>query len=263
MQMQFYFVNKSMLPPHTLRCLRSAFIAAAAGLLMSPLALAQSASAAAGGAASETLLQDFPAGSIQSVETAELALTEIEQQRSRIEASFAESELACYPKFFATSCLDAAKEQRREALAELRPIEVEANAYKRRARAAERDKALADKRAEEEAQASQRASEQKEREAAASEQEAAVSQKTKKARDADQKAVNAGADDRVGRHAAKVRQLQAEEAANAQKRAENVAHHEKKVRQAQTHQQEIAAKKAEKERERTAKSSTPAPPLQP
>jgi hypothetical protein len=260
MQNATLFLNKLMLIPHTLRCMRSGLIAAAAALLMSPLALAQSASGAAAEASSETLIQDFPAGSIHSVETAERALTEVEKQRSRIETRFAESEVACYTKFFATACLDAAKEQRRQELAELRPIEIEANATKRRARAAERDQALADKRAEEEAQASQLASEQKEKEAAASEHEAAVSQKTKKAGDDDQKAAT---DDRVARHAAKLGRLQAEEAANAQKRARNIADHEKKVQRARAHQDEVAAKKAKKERERAEKLGTPTSPLQP
>jgi hypothetical protein len=197
----------------------------------------------------------YPAGSIQSVETADIALAEITKEQVRIEEEYANSEQACYPKFFATSCLDAAKERRRAALALIRPIEVEANAFKRRARVADRDKALAEKRLEEESEAARRSKDQQEKEAATARKEAAAAQKGKKAADTVPPVL-----DRSAVHEAKLKRLREEDAANAQKRAANVAAYEKKMKEAQARQQEVAAKKAEKERERAAKAAAPATP---
>jgi colicin import membrane protein len=220
-------------------------------LLLTAMALSAPPCALAQPAAGGTVAQRFPPGSIQSVETAELALGEVVRERTRIEAEYGNAEQACYPKFFATSCLDKAKEQRRASLAAIRPVEVEANAFKRRARVAERDKALAEKKAEEEAQAGQRAQQQQEQEAARAKKEAAAATPNKPG-------AEAPVTDRVAEHEARMKRLQQEEAADAPKRAANAAAYDKKVREAQARQQEVAAKKAEKERERAEKAAAKA-----
>jgi len=106
--------------------------------------------------ASENLVKRYPAGSIQSIEVADQALEEVSRARAGTEALFAEDERACYSKFFATSCLQNAKERRRYALAQLRRIEVEAGGFKRHARVLARDRDLAEKQMKDELEAPQR-----------------------------------------------------------------------------------------------------------
>lgn len=106
--------------------------------------------------ASENLVKRYPAGSIQSIEMADQALEEVSRARADTEALFAEDERACYPKFFATSCLENAKERRRHVLAQLRRIEVEAGGFKRHARVLARDRDLAEKQMKDELEAPQR-----------------------------------------------------------------------------------------------------------
>lgn len=103
-----------------------------------------------------TVMERYPAGSIHSEERADQALKDIELERRAIDARFAKSERACYDKFFATDCLQKAKDLRRDALARMRSIEIEANTFKRRSRAEEREKAAAERTAKREAQANER-----------------------------------------------------------------------------------------------------------
>jgi hypothetical protein len=220
------------------------------GVIASSFAVAQDAPDGQPAALGVAVAKHFPPGSIKSVESAELALGEVSAERERIEQRFGVAEQVCYAKFFATSCLDRAKEERRAALALIRPVEVEANAFNRRAKVEERDKALAEKRAEEEVQAAQRAKQQQEQEAAAAKKAAAAGQAPP--------ARTATGVDREAEHAARVKRIEQEEAANAPKRAANVAAYEKKVKDAQARQQEVAAKKAEKEKERVAKEAADA-----
>lgn len=93
----------------------------------------------------KTLAERYPGGTIASVETAERALAEASASRADIEAVHATAKRACYPAFFSTACLDKAAEQRRTDLASLRPVEIEAEIFKRRARVIERDNALAER----------------------------------------------------------------------------------------------------------------------
>jgi colicin import membrane protein len=209
--------------------------------LATAMALAQDASVG--------VAERFPAGSIQSADSAEQALTAVQAERRRIEQRYAEAEQACYPKFFAASCLDEARERRRAALARLRPVEVEANAFKRRARADERDKALAEKRAAEDADAADRARRQQQNEAEAAQ---------KAAKEGLPPPRPAAERDRVAEHQAREQRRAQQEAADAPKRAANVASYEKKVMEAQKRQQEVAAKKAQKEKEKAAKAAAAA-----
>ncbi|MES2831196.1 MAG: hypothetical protein V4695_04305 [Pseudomonadota bacterium] len=87
----------------------------------------------------------YPTDSIRSVVMADAALREIKRQRSLIDAQYSKQEEACLPTFFTNNCLDNARERRRLSLALIRPIELEANAFKRRARVEERDRELATK----------------------------------------------------------------------------------------------------------------------
>lgn len=187
----------------------------------------------------------YPAGSIRSAEAAESALAEVAKERVEVEQRFAAEGRTCYSKFFATNCMDEAKERRRKALAQLRAVEVEANAYNRQARAAEREQAQADRRAMEETDRLERARRQQEKENAAA--PSTTHSEPKKESPA------AAASERRARHDAKLKRLQKEEAANAKKRADNIAAYERKVQAAQARQKEVENRKAEKERERLMK----------
>jgi colicin import membrane protein len=171
-----------------------------------------------------SLVERYPSGSIQSVEAADHAIEEVNQARSGVETQFAE---------------DA------HALAQLRPIEINANAFKRRDRVVERDKALAEKAAKEEAEAPQREQQQQEREAALA-KKSTTNESDPKARENVEAKNRADYSKRVAEHEAKLQREKAEEAANAKKRAENIAAYEKKVREAEARQRAIAEKKAGK-----------------
>ena len=84
------------------------------------LALAGQVARADGGLTPEGLAAKYPSGSIQTQESAEQALREVDQQRAAVEQKFATEQYDCYSQFFATKCLDAAKEERRVALAQIR-----------------------------------------------------------------------------------------------------------------------------------------------
>jgi hypothetical protein len=118
---------------------------AAAALLAGQCAFAQT-----------TIPERYPSGSIRSEELADKALSDLEAERKAIDARYAESERACYDKFFATSCLQKAKDARRDSLAKLRAIEVEAHTFKRRQRADDHERAAAERAAKRAAQASER-----------------------------------------------------------------------------------------------------------
>ena len=78
-----------------------------------------------------------------SVEQANRKLAEVAAARAAIESTFATNEQACYTKFFVNSCLDAARERRRSALAYQAALEDEAQYYKRKAAVDERDREVA------------------------------------------------------------------------------------------------------------------------
>jgi colicin import membrane protein len=197
-------------------------------------------------ASSTSISARYPARSIQSADMADRALADAASERSAVEARFVDEEHRCYSLFFANTCREAARERRRLALAQIRPVEVEANAFKRHMRVLERDKALADKRAEEEQNLSQRQQAQQKQ----PEREPSNAQSAKR--------VDSGRDkidgtQRRAQHEARLGRLEAEEAANAQKRADNISAYEKKVRESEARQREVEARKIEKERERAHK----------
>jgi colicin import membrane protein len=193
----------------------------------------------------------FPPGSILSVEGAETALAAVAAERAEIDARFRADEAACYSQFFASACLDTAKERRRGDLLKLRPVELDANAFMRRNRAAERDQALADRRAE-----------QTRRDAAVADSENAPAPK-ESANDVPQAEANPVAtrsgvnnSSRAVRHDEKLRQLQREELLEAKKRSENIAAYEKKLQDAEARQKEVENRRQEKVKERAAKQAS-------
>jgi hypothetical protein len=255
--------------------LRPYLIAAVLAVSFASPSSAQDAAARAQAAPADSsagLPQRYPARSIQSVDVADQALADVAKERSRIETQFANDQRACHAKFFMTSCLDTAKEQRRQALAQIRSIEIEANAFKRQTRAAEHDRILTDKRAEQEAAALKRKNDQKDKEGATNgsvtegnappqppvKKEADGKQRTMKPAKPDRSAHDGEAADSAVQRRARHQRTQAEEAADAQKRAENVAAYEKKVQDAEARQRDVAAKKAEKERQRAEKKASSA-----
>jgi colicin import membrane protein len=198
----------------------------------------------AGKAADISVAERYPSGSIKSVETAERALADVGKEREAVKMRFAEDERACYAKFFVASCLEDAKERRRSALELLHNIENEANLYERQARVQERDKALVEKRAQDDAAQAERQRNSK--------IETVKPKPVVPLKEPDPDQV-----DRVARHERKMKQMQAEEAADAQKRAENIAAYEKKVEEAKEHKKEVERKKAEKEQARLNRLNNP------
>lgn len=197
----------------------------------------------------------YPGGTIQSVEAADRALADVEVKRAAIEAQFTTEQRACFSQFFANACVDEAKERRRVSLAKIRPVEIEANAFKRRIRVIERDKALAEKRAEDERKKLHRVQHEQANPAASDKAPEAGAKKPTPV-DANQKNTVPTTADRVREHEERLERLQAEDRANAQKRAENIAAYEEKVRKAQERQRRVEEKKKQKELEK-AKQSTP------
>lgn len=203
--------------------------------------------AGTGAVLSADFVTRYPAGSILTANAADLALAEALTVRGQIESQFVLEERACYPTFFASSCLENAQERRREALARMRPVEVEANTFNRRMRVLDRDRALEEKRAMLAAEAPLRAKDQQLKEAEKARKISDSEQKKQALQDADNVTEP---DVRVDEHAQNLRRLQAAEAANALKRASNEAVFAQKSRDAEKRQREVAANKMEKERAR-------------
>ena len=190
----------------------------------------------------------FPPGSIRSVTEADVALADASAERADIEARYLADEQACHPKFFATSCIEQAKERRRAALAAVRPVEIEANAFKRQARVTERDKALAERLEKDEKERQER------QEGDGRLPAAQPGSKADAPASPPGKVQTTIFDDRVEKHEAKMKQRQAEDAADAAKRAENIAAYERKQQEALERQRKVAERKAEKERKRNGKA---------
>lgn len=187
----------------------------------------------------------YPAGSIRSVQDAEAALADVRQEQAEAEARYLAEQQACHPKFFATSCIEQAKERRRQALSAVRPVELEANTFKRKKRLAEREQALAERLAKDEHNRSRNAGQGVPEEATALPAPAAA-----RPDEPEPQEQSAPLDDRQAQHDAKRQRREAEEMANAGKRAANIAAYEKKQRDAEARQRKVAERKAEKERKR-------------
>lgn len=198
----------------------------------------------------DTFASRFPAGSIQSVEQANIALAAASKTREAILARHAESERGCYTKFIVSPCLDQAKDVRREALVGVRQVEIEADRFKRQSSLADQNKRLEEKRLARElaeperllrAQELQKSLAQKE----LSRQNAIVL--TPEAEEAARVAAEEAAAKREAEHEAKLQRQQEKTDADAGKRAKNVAAFEKKQQAAKERQAAFEAKKQQRE----------------
>ena len=115
-------------------------------ILMAPLHAQVKSAEVPTGAAPSASSATVVGGAINSVERADEVIREVGRQRIAVGAQYAKEQQGCSSVFLMTRCLDAARERRREALARLREPEIEANAFKRRARVDARDQALEEKR---------------------------------------------------------------------------------------------------------------------
>ena len=234
-------------------------------VLMAALALPAVRSAAA---SPEELARKYPQGSISSVEQADAAVREVQREREQIEARHADTQYACYSKFFSSPCVDKANEARRVALRQIGGIEVEAKAFRRRDTVVKRDQLLEEQRARDASEAPARAeqeklnlqkSEQKAADVAA--RQAAPEKQPDGRKAATPKAATAPrveGRDRIAEHEARMEKARTEEAADAEKRARNIADYQRKGLESQERQRKVAQKKAEaeqKERERAAKTT--------
>lgn len=189
----------------------------------------------------------YATGSIRSSELADRALADAKQERQVIEARLVAEQNVCYSKFFVTACVDDAKERRHAALELVRQVEIEANAFKRRARVAVSDDELARKREEKQAKAAQRAAAPQQEEAASTDRvhrDGAAKMRQQRSSGVVQPSDTISK--RVIRYEAKIARREAKKAADEKKRAENIAAYERKVETAKQRQREIAERKAER-----------------
>lgn len=199
----------------------------------------------------------YPKGSINSVESADAALADVRREREEVEARASDTEYACYSKFFSSPCVGKVKEQRRVDLERLKPIEVEANAFKRRDVVEKRDRVLAEQRAREEREAPERAererinTEKAARKAADVAARQAAPETPPKGRksatphaDTDADAPRADGRDRIAEHEARMQKARAEEEAKAAEREKNIAAYQRKQEEALERQRKVEEKKA-------------------
>ncbi|MDB5765749.1 MAG: hypothetical protein JWQ61_563 [Collimonas fungivorans] len=200
----------------------------------------------------------YPLETLTSVETANKALTDVADAKAEVEARDLEQRRACYQKFFVNHCLDIAKEQRRQAMKTIRPVDITANAFLRKDRADERDKALEVHDAAQPAEAAQKAQDQQAKELSNAEK---VKQGTAKEKEvaANTRKHMGEADKRVADHNAKLQKAQQDEAAKASERAANVAAFERKAKESAARQKEVADNKAAKAKDLAAKKAAAAP----
>lgn len=88
-----------------------------------------------------TFDQEYPMGSIQTIERADMAIAASDRLQSAIQALSAEAESACYDRFLVNACIDDARHQRRKWQDLVRRISFEAKAYIRQQRGAKPTKA--------------------------------------------------------------------------------------------------------------------------
>lgn len=199
----------------------------------------------------EGVVARYPADSIQSVETANAALAEVQEARAKLEARFEAEQQQCYPKFFTTACLNKATERKRLDLQLVKKIEIEANAYIRHARVEKRDRKLEEKARERAAKNKAdpilTAPQPEEAAAPAAPAADAVDPERKQKADAYAK--------RVADHEKRLQQLEQERQAGAAERAANVEKYEAKQKEAAERQRKVAERKAEKEKAEAARQA--------
>ncbi len=176
------------------------------------------------------------ASQAQDDEAAAAQLARIASERSVAESAFRAQEKACYGKFAVTDCLNAARAQRREKLADLRRQEMSLNDAQRKRKAAEHLRAIEERSSPEKQHqdAQRRASalqKQQERESSAAQKAAERSSGTPKT---GERAGSGGSHPSNGaERQARTASKQAETAAARSRRAEEAAQNVKKREQKQ------------------------------
>jgi len=191
----------------------------------------------------DSVVTRYPSGSIQSVDVANKALQDVEAQRNALDKKYSAEQHECYSKFFATDCLDAAKERHRVGTEKVHKVEVEANAFIRSDRVVQRDKNLAEKRGNESANPPKPLTD-------------LPIKTTTPQSDADRAKDH---QQRIADHDAKMKQMQQDRANDASQRAANVAAHNKKIQDAQARQADVAKKKEDKAKQAAAKAAASNP----
>ncbi|MDB5773926.1 MAG: hypothetical protein JWP38_59 [Herbaspirillum sp.] len=191
------------------------------------------------------LTEQYPAGTIRTVDGANAALDAASKERARIDVELIRQQRICYGKFFVSSCLEKVNGAHRDQSKKIKSIEVEAKTTLRQVRADERDAALADQRAKDLADAPRRAEEQRQN---ALQNASKVEESARRTAEADARAKvpATSPDQRIAEHEQKVREARARQEAVAKNHAANVAAHDKKVKDAAARQKEVADKKAAK-----------------
>jgi colicin import membrane protein len=174
----------------------------------------------------------------------------ISGERAQAEAEFAARQKQCYRKFAVNDCLNAAKAQRREKLADLRRQEISLNDAERKRKAAERSGSLEER----SSPAKQEAEEQRRARAAAQENDRKVRANDKATRRASDEALGVKPGERrkdaeeAARRKAEAQQLRASEAQR------NAIRYQERLNDARAHKQAV-------EKELADKKSAPARPL--
>ena len=197
----------------------------------------------------------YPAGSIATVQRADEALRDAAASRIAIEQKYRDEQQVCFKKFFVSDCTDAAKEKHRIARAETRAVEVEADFVKRRDRAEQRDKSIAERAAQEAANAPQRLKENEVREKSAADKAAQRSAGEAKSVEVQRKEAAVDPQARQRAFDAKASQQQAKDATEQPRRSANAADFEKKKATALARQKQIADNKAKKAADAAAKEA--------
>jgi colicin import membrane protein len=186
----------------------------------------------------------YPSGSITTVARATAALADAKVERLLIEGRFASDQRACYQIFFVNHCLEQVGDNRRQALALLRPVEIEAGHTQRAISATDRDAAIAQRVREEALRAPQRAQSEKDYRNKQAARKAAPPPPTP-----DPQVVARSEAEfarRQAAHAAKLEQLTRQDAIKQEEAPAHIAAFKKKQRDTLTHQQDLARRKSEK-----------------
>jgi colicin import membrane protein len=218
------------------------------------LSLAALHAAASG---TDEVVAQYPTGSIDSVAAADAALADVKREREEVEVRARDAEYACYSKFFSSPCVGKVREQRRADLERLKPIEVEANAFKRRDVVAKRDRVLDAQRAREEREAPERAererfnTEKNARKAADVAARQAAPENPPKGRKPATQRSESGAPrtdgrDRIAEHEARMEKARVEEEGKAAERESNIAAYQRKQEEALERQRKVEEKKAKR-----------------
>ncbi len=214
-------------------------------LSIAALALAFGSSTTA--ATSDGLRDRFPASSIDSTAKADAALAAVGAAKQSVEKEYKATAHECVKKFMVSDCLEEARTQRRDQLADIEAIQVEANRFKRRDKA---DRLEADRAQREGNRAANAAA------------DADLRAKNRRSYDDRQEQAKREVADRTRTDAARVGRTSTPHSplikkpkpgspeANAEQRSKNAAEQATKVKDAAAHREQLARRHADKEADR-------------